>query len=138
MANNSKVQTLSDFVRYGYTSSYSIQSISLFYKDKENDIIYLDKLVYQKYDGLIMSMAQNVGLTDDEINKYKYSPELLSSDLYGTPNLSHLILYINRCPAYSFKRKNIKLIQPSYIEKIFQKIIEHEQSNLNKSYRETL
>lgn len=138
MANNSKVQTLSDFVRYGYTSSYSIQSISLFYKDKENDIIYLDKLVYQKYDGLIMSMSQNVELTDDEINKYKYSPELLSSDLYGTPNLSHLILYINRCPAYSFKRKNIKLIQPSYIEKIFQKIIEHEQSNLNKSYRETL
>ena len=116
MANNSKVQTLSDFVRYGYTSSYSIQSISLFYKDKENDIIYLDKLVYQKYDGLIMSMAQNVELTDDEINKYKYSPELLSSDLYGTPNLSHLILYINRCPAYSFKRKNIKLIQIRNLE----------------------
>lgn len=136
MTDNSKVQTLSDLIRYGYTSAYSIQSLSLFYKD--NDIIYLDKLVYQKYDKLIMNMAQNIELTDEEINKYKYSPELLSSDLYGTPNLSHLILYINRCPAYSFKRKNIKLIQPSYIEKIFQKIIEHEQNNLNKNYRETL
>lgn len=136
MADNSKVQTLSDLVRYGYTSSYSIQSLSLFYKD--NDIIYLDKLIYQKYDRLIMSMTQNIELTDDELNKYKYSPELLSFDLYGTPNLSHLILYVNRCPAYSFKRKNIKLIQPSYIEQVFQKIIEHEQNNLNKNHKSVL
>lgn len=136
MDDNSSVQTLSDFVRYGYTSSYSIQSLSLFYKD--NGIVYLDKLIYQKYDQLIMAMTQNVVLSDEEFMKYKFSPEKLSTDLYGTPNLSHLILYVNRCPAYAFKRKNIKLISPNYIKKVFQRIIEHEQKNLTTNYKSTL
>ena len=136
MPDNSRVQTLSHFIRYGYTSSYSIQAISLFYKD--GDIIYLDQPVYQKYDRLVMAMAQVVELTDEELNKYKYSPELLSYDLYGTPNLSHLILYINRCPAYSFNRKNIKLIKPNYIETVLQKIIQHEQNNITKNHNQTI
>ena len=136
MPDNSRVQTLSDFIRYGHTSSYSIQAISLFYKD--GDIIYLDQPVNQKYDRLVMAMAQVVELTDEELNKYKYSPELLSYDLYGTPNLSHLILYINRCPAYSFNRKNIKLIKPNYIETVLQKIIQHEQNNITKNHNQTI
>ena len=85
-----------------------------------------------------MAMAQVVELTDEELNKYKYSPELLSYDLYGTPNLSHLILYINRCPAYSFNRKNIKLIKPNYIETVLQKIIQHEQNNITKNHNQTI
>lgn len=134
--NNSKIQTLSDFIRYGYTSSYSIQKLSFFYKD--NGITYLDKLVYQKYDSLLMKMSSIVELTDEELSKYQFYPELLSYDLYGTPNLSHLILYLNRCASYEFKRKNIKLIQPSYIDNVFQKIIEHEQKNIDKNYKSTL
>lgn len=136
MTDNSKVQTLSDFVRYGYTSSYSIQSLSLFYK--ENDIVYLDKLIYQKYDKLIMGMTTKIVLTDIELMKYQFSPETLSNDLYGTPNLSHLICYINKCPAYLFKRKNIRLISPNYIAQVFQKIIEHEQKNLTNNYKSVL
>lgn len=134
--DNSKVQTLDDLIRYGYTSSYSIQVLSLF--QKENDTIFLDKLVYQKYDKLIMSMSTIIELTDDEYLKYRLRPERLSYDLYGTINLSHLILYINRCAEYDFKRKNIRLISPNYINEIFQKIIEHEQKNLDKNSRSIL
>lgn len=133
---NSDVQTLDDLIHYGYSSSYSVQILSLF--QKEDDIIYFDKFVYQKYDKLIMAMSKIIVLTDEEFLKYRLYPERLSYDLYGTPNLSHLILYINRCADYEFKRKNIRLIPPDYISQIFQKIIEHEQKNLDKNSRSIL
>ena len=134
--SNPKVQTLDDLIRYGNTSSYSIQNISLF--QKVDNTIFLDKLVYQKYDKLIMGLTRDIELTDEEYQKYKLNPQALSIDLYQTPNLSHLILYINRCSEYEFKRKTIKLISGTYISEILQRIIAREQKNLDKNRKEVI
>ena len=134
--SNPKVQTLDALIRYGNTSSYSIQNISLF--QKVDNTIFLDKLVYQKYDKLIMGLTRDIELTDEEYQKYKLNPQALSIDLYQTPNLSHLILYINRCSEYEFKRKTIKLISGTYISEILQRIIAREQKNLDKNRKEVI
>ena len=129
---NADIQTLSDLVSYGYSGSYTMPTIEML--DKQDDIIYFDRLSYSKYDRLIMGMATDITLTDDEYRKYRFHPERLSYDVYGNVNLSHLILYINKCSDYSFNKYNIKLIPRANIEIVFQKIIANEQRRINKNH----
>ena len=99
--NNSKVQTLTDFIRYGKTSSFSIPQVSFLMKD-ENNIVYLDEVVYAKYSKLLMDESAIIDLTTTEYNLYRLDPKRLSTDLYGTPNLYHLILFLNNVSEFEF------------------------------------
>ena len=136
MDKNSKVQKLEDLVRYGKTTSFSVYKLAMFYKD--NGLVFLDNLIYEKYDRLIMSMCSRVKFSDEEYSLYRMNPDRLSIDLYGTPALAHLILYINRCNVVDFRKRNLQLIAPSHIEVIFQKIIAHEQKNIDKNHNSNL
>ena len=55
--DNSKVQTLSDFVRYGKTSSFSIPQVSLVMQDER--VVFLDEVLDIKY---LQSINANIYL----------------------------------------------------------------------------
>ncbi len=128
--DNSKVQTLNDFIRYGNTSTYSIPNSS--FLRRFEDIVLLDKFAYDKYSKLIFGMSIFATLTDEELNVYKYRPDAISFKLYGTPNLSHLLLYLNRCSEYEFNKKRIRYITLENIQELFNLIMTHETDNMNK------
>ena len=128
--DNSKVQTLNDFIRYGNTSTYSIPNSS--FLRRFEDIVLLDKFAYDKYSKLIFGMSTFATLTDEELNVYKYRPDAISFKLYGTPNLSHLLLYLNRCSEYEFNKKRIRYITLENIQELFNLIMTHETDNMNK------
>ena len=129
--DNSKVQTLSDYIRYGKTSSFSIPNVSLV-KNNEG-IVYLDELVYAKYDDLIMANSTIINLTTEEYNRFRLDPQALSTVLYGTPNLDHLILYLNRCSEFDFDIKQVRLMKYSDVSSILKTILSHEENNIQKS-----
>ena len=129
--DNSKVQTLSDYIRYGKTSSFSIPQVSLV-KNSEG-IVFLDELAYAKYDDLLMNNSTIINLTTDEYNKYRLDPQALSTALYGTPNLDHLILYLNRCSEFDFDIKQVRLMKYSDVIQILKLILSHEENNIIKS-----
>ncbi len=128
--DNSKVQTLNDFIRYGNTSTYSVPNSS--FLRRFEDIVLLDKFAYDKYNKLIFGMSTFATLTDEELNVYKYRPDAISFKLYGTPNLSHLLLYLNRCSEYEFNKKRIRYITLENIQELFNLIMTHETDNMNK------
>lgn len=130
--NNSKVQTLTDFIRYGKTSSFSIPQVSFLMKD-ENNIVYLDEVVYAKYSKLLMDESAIIDLTTTEYNLYRLDPKRLSTDLYGTPNLYHLILFLNNVSEFEFDLKRIRLLNYSSVTNILKLILSHEENNINKS-----
>ena len=115
--DNSKVQTLSDYIRYGKTSSFSVPQVSLV-RNVEG-VVILDELVYSKYDDLLMANSEMITLTTEEYNRYRLDPQALSNILYGTPNLDHLILYLNRCSEFDFDIKKITLFDPRNKERKF-------------------
>ena len=129
--DNSKVQTLSDYIRYGKTSSFSIPQVSLV-KNSEG-IVFLDELAYAKYDDLLMNNSTIITLTTEEYNLYRLDPQALSTALYGTPNLDHLILYLNRCSEFDFDIKQVRLMKYSDVVQILKLILSHEENNINKS-----
>lgn len=129
--DNSKVQTLTDYIRYGKTSSFSIPQVSLV--KNVDGIIFLDELAYSKYDDLLMNNSEIITLTTDEYNRFRLDPQALSSALYGTPNLDHLILYLNRCSEFDFDIKKVRLMKYSNINSILKLILSHEENNIVKS-----
>ena len=129
--DNSKVQTLSDYIRYGKTSSFSIPQVS-FVKNSDG-IVFLDELAYAKYDDLLMNNSEIITLTVEEYNRYRLDPQALSNVLYGTPNLDHLILYLNRCSEFEFDTKQVRLMKYSNVSSILKMILSHEENNIIKS-----
>ena len=130
--NNSKVQTLTDFIRFGKTSSFSIPQVSFLMKDEDN-IVYLDEVAYAKYGNLLMSESTMIYLTTKEYNLYRLDPKRLSTDLYGTPNLYHLILFLNNVSEFDFDLKRIRLLNYSSVTNMLKLILSHEENNINKS-----
>lgn len=129
--DNSKVQTLSDYIRYGKISSFSIPQVSLVKND--GGVVFLDELAYAKYDNLLMNNSEMITLTTEEYNRYRLDPQALSTALYGTPNLDHLILYLNRCNEFEFDIKQVRLMKYSNISSILKMILSHEENNIIKS-----
>lgn len=132
--DNSKIQTLQDYIRYGKTSSFSIPLVTT--HTKNGKVIHLDELAYSKYDNILMKSSETVTLTTDEFNRFRYNPQLLSVYLYNTPNLDHLILYLNRCSEFEFDRKRIRLIPYSMITGLLKHILSHEENDIKKSQTE--
>ena len=128
--DNSKVQTLTDLIRYGQTSTYSVPRSILLSRFEE--FVLLDKFIYEKYSNLMFGLSRVIELTNDELNEYKYKPDLLSYRLYGTPNLSHVLLYLNKCSEFEFNKKRVRYIPIDNIQTIFNLIMSHETGNSSK------
>lgn len=127
----SDVRSLDDLLRYGKTSSYSIDTLSLC--ELSDNVVYFDKFAYQKYEKILLGLSTNIELTDDQLRKYKYNPYALSYDLYGTTNLYHLILFLNNCSEFEFRHKRIKLLAAKYVKSVLQPILDHEQNHLKEN-----
>lgn len=134
MADNSKVQTLDDYIRYGRTSNFTVPTSS--YIRRVDDIIIHDKFAYEKFHKIIMGMSTYAVLTDEEQQVFKYRPDLISYKLYGTPNLSHLLLYINQCSEYEFDKKRIRVISLDNIQELFNIVMAHEGEFMKKQNKE--
>lgn len=94
--------------------AYDYESVtegSIAFKEKINDelIIKFHNLL-SKYHDLMRKYIVQVELTEVEYNRYKCLPNLLSYDLYGTPELAYSILYINNMVSMTeFTKRKIKV-----------------------------
>lgn len=67
------------------------------YDKSDFDIKIYDNFLMGMYYNKIKLSCNIKYFTVEEKDKYKYRPELLSTDEYDTPNLWYLILYLNDC-----------------------------------------
>ena len=81
------------------------------FKEKINgEIVIKFHNLLSKYNDLMQKYIITVDLTDSEYDRYKCLPNLLSYDLYGTPELGYSILYINNMVSMTeFTKRSIKV-----------------------------
>ena len=113
-----KLITLSDdaksfgqTLRNEYSNSIDIESASFSekYENKElpkysittQGIRFFDNILMEKYYEKIRKSCKEKYLTKEENFKYRYRPEALSSDVYGTTDLWYMILKVNSCEDFS-------------------------------------
>lgn len=85
--------TLEQFILMKNSDTMTYSNFSIF--NKIDDIKVLDHNLIDDYIKELNELCKVVLLTEDEYKKYKYSPDLLAYDLYGSVQLDFIILAAN-------------------------------------------
>lgn len=114
-SNPARTYTLSDFVDIGRQDELTYGNFSTLFR-KSDTFSYSDQNILDYYIDELKSICKKVTkLTTDDIAKYKYSPDLLAYDLYGSTQLDFILLLCNGIiDPKEFDFKNSYLLVPPY------------------------
>lgn len=91
--------------------------------------VVLMNAIFEKYYSLMLDHSVLVELTDVEYHKYRYKPRVMSTDLYGTPELHFLLLRLNHLVSVTeFDLKELRVFEQDIVG-ILNEIIIHENDN---------
>lgn len=118
--------TLEAFLEEGNDIEFDYSSLTL-YTDSSVEGLKkpLQNLIHD-YREEIEQYIQEASLTSEEIVKYKYNPKRLAYDYYKTPNLYHIILFINEASSikeFTLENGKVKMIPYTVLKKILSAII---------------
>ena len=138
--NPAKTYTLSDFVAMKNQDELTYANFAIFdYKFGEKFVE--ESLIYYYIKELKSTCVKVNSLTLEEIAKYKYAPDLLSYDIYGTTSLDFVILLCNGIidpKEFDFKRSYLMLPRASSIATMLSAIYNSESKwlEINKNNTE--
>lgn len=94
-SNPARTYTLTDFVDIGRQDELTYGNFSTLFK-KDNNFSYVDQNILDYYIEELKGICKKVTkISSEEIAKYKYSPDLLAYDLYGSTQLDFILLLCN-------------------------------------------
>jgi hypothetical protein len=101
--------TLEDFIDMKYLDETTFYNFSILEKYEGYDgVEHLDHNLIEDYLDLLETV--DAELDDQQFKRYKYKPDLLAYEVYGSTQLDFIILMINdMCDPKEFNRKKIKL-----------------------------
>ena len=118
--------TLEEFIEMKTGDNFTYRNFSIL--DKFGDVECLDHNLIDDYMDVIEKLTQTVTLSREEFGKYKYSPDLLAYDIYGSVQLDFIILFINdMVDPKEFNRQTIKLPYASVMAELLSEIYNSDQ-----------
>lgn len=116
-------KTLGDLI--SYSTPYESRKYSMF-TDIGNGVLLERSNTFKKYYNLIKSYVVELpmsvdGSSNNLAKKYSFLPDKLSIDLYGTPHLDWMLMYLNyfESPSAFIPTNRMRLILPKDIETVF-------------------
>lgn len=107
--------TLDQFIAMQSSDELTFRNFSIL--EVVNGLELLDHNLIEDYLPELESLTQVVELDHDQFNKYKYAPDLLAYDLYGSTQLDFVILYANGIyHPNEFNSKKVKLFYASQLK----------------------
>ena len=102
--------TMQEYIELGELDTYTNYNFSILEK-MDNLEVPVSNILEHDYLDELKSISVDYTLDIEKLRKYKYRPNLLSYDLYGTPELYFVILLINDMTTKKeFDREKIKII----------------------------
>ena len=102
--------TLEEFVSLRLTDQGTYYNFSIL--EKEGNLIFTDHNLIDDYIDELEKLCVTVTLSDEDLKKYRYSPDLLAFDVYGSVQLDFIIMAVN--DMIDPKEFNIKTIKLPY------------------------
>ena len=103
-----KTHTIEEFIDKKFEDQLTYRNFSIV--DYSDDIELIDRNLISDYLPILERACTNYPFTAREYRKYKYCPDLLSYDLYGTTQLDFLLMMLNdMVDPKEFTMKVIKL-----------------------------
>ena len=122
--------------------SYKNESVTegtIAFKEKINgEVIIKFHNLLSKYHDLMRKYIVEVELTDAEYNRYKCLPNLMSYELYGTPELAYSLLYINNMVSmFDFTKKKVKVFSTN-INEVLKELMVLSKEDLERNLLQTM
>lgn len=106
--NPALTYTLEHFIQMQHSDELTYRNFSIL--EVVDDLEFIDHNLVEDYLDELESICIPCELTDDQYKKYKYSPDLLAYDVYGSVQLDFVIMYANgMVDPKEFNSKVVKL-----------------------------
>ena len=119
--NPAKTYTLEQFISMKNTDDMTYNNFSIYGKIDGQKI--LESNIIDEYLNELTKMCQIVQLSTDEYKKYKYAPDLMAYDIYGSTQLDFIILAANDIiDPKDFNLKRLKLPKTSALREFLNEV----------------
>src|SRR5574344_729590 len=120
--------TLSDFVEVGQQDEMTYSNFSIIQYRMSTE--FAEQNIIDYYLSELKSICLNItNLSEEEINKYKYAPDLLAYDVYGTTQLDFIVMLCNGIidpKEFDFKRKYLLLPRANVLQEFLSQVYNSE------------
>lgn len=128
-SNPALTYTLDQFISMKFTDELTYHNFSII--EMVNGTKLLDHNLIEDYLPELEALCVNCELDQEQYKKYKYSPDLLAFDIYGSTQLDFVILMINdMIDPKEFDLKTIKLPYASHLKTFLSSVYNAESSYL--------
>ena len=119
---------------------FDINKVLFYTVTDDGTLIIPDTNLFQIYRRYINPYIGTYKVTKAQREYYRYKPHLLSSDIYGTPELAWLILMLNdrECPSKFTIKSTIKLIPEPYLVNLYDTIVTKSNGKLESNWNKYL
>lgn len=123
-------RTIEEFIESKDSEPITFSTFSIY--EKINGINFPVHNIINDYIDELLEFAIDIELEQKDANKYRYRPELLAFDVYGSERLDFVILALNNIDsAKNFNPiSTIKLIQADQLHELLQLIFSSEEERL--------
>jgi hypothetical protein len=99
----------------------------------------LQNMVLNDYMDEIRLLCRVIALKDNEYYKYKYNPDLLAYDIYGTTQLGFMVLIMNGITSpKDFNFKRVKMLTKEHLELFISSVYNSEKATLEANKEKVL
>lgn len=124
--------TLDSFINMQKSDDMTYYNFSIL--EVINGVEHLDHNLVEDYLPFLSDNAIQLELSDDEYVKYKYAPDRLAYDLYGSTQLDFVILLLNdMIDPKDFMVRKIKLVYASTLSEFLNNIYSKEASYIQQN-----
>ena len=133
-----KVQykTLNDIINT--ENRYDVNGITIFTKTEDGDLIIRDTDLFTIYMRYIEPYITTYTVTKEQREKYARKPEWLSQDIYGTPELSWLLIMLNdmECASKFYLKSTVKAIPPDNLGNNYDTVITRSNTKVTRNWNQ--
>lgn len=127
--------TLDDFIAEKYATDITYYNLSILEKVKDSEL--LQHNLIEDYIDEFELLTETIEMSNEEYKKYRFAPDILAFDVYGSTQLDFIILYINdMADPKEFDRKTVKLIKNSVLKELLSQIYSSNKNYLDYNRRE--
>lgn len=131
-SNPALTYTIDQFISMKFTDELTYYNFSII--ELVNGIKMLDHNVIEDYLPELESICVNCELDQDQYKKYKYSPDLLAFDIYGSTQLDFVIMMANdMMDPKEFNLKTIKLPYASHLRTFLSSVYNSESEYISQN-----
>lgn len=133
--NPATTYTLQDFINMKNIDDMTYYNFSIL--EMINGVQHLDHNLVEDYLPYLNNVCETVSLSNEEYKRYKYNPDLLAYDLYGSVQLDFILLLLNdMIDPKEFDIRTIKLPYASGLNVFLNDIYTKESSYINSNRSE--